>query len=398
MDIPHFRVSKTLWLKNTTPKRELPEAVLEKMSEKQRKHVLQIVEHLGPNEEILNLYNVAIQRDWFASFNLMKSGIKDGIYEGMDPIEAFNRRNNNAIKSIIVGLLYNHRAEEVEYGCLKFVSGKPSINKIKIASIKDLNHLEDPGNEKIEYYWVIFRSCPEWFESKKVDEDVSKGSLYKITMFHKDFDWNSGNLHVLPGAMQIWERTENNSLLKISGKNVISPKERKIPTGKTSTGEIFIEEGWTPIPFSEKRNERYSNNLYMYWHSNPDIDIWKHIGCVLGKEDFEALRVDPRCRAAAKDASKEFYSVLNGHPFLNLGLARGTGTYYFLQFSKKDNPDDTLITGYRIIYVENEGYFYDFDGKLHEYQKGNIICNDDSVVAESPNDYNEQWKLKYDEG
>ena len=65
MDIPHFRVSKTLWLKNTTPKRELPEAVLEKMSEKQRKHVLQIVEHLGPNEEILNLYNVAIQRDWF---------------------------------------------------------------------------------------------------------------------------------------------------------------------------------------------------------------------------------------------------------------------------------------------------------------------------------------------
>lgn len=131
----------------------------------------------------------------------------------------------------------------------------------------------------------------------------------------------------------------------------------------------------------------------MYWQS--DSDVWKYIRYVLGKEDFEALKVDPRCKGSA--GSKEFYSVLGDQPFADLDLAHGIGTYYFLQFSKKVNSDGKLITGYRIVYVETEGYFYDFDGKLHEFQKGKITFDDGSVVCESPNDYEEQWKLKYDD-
>ncbi len=45
---------------------------------------MQFLEHPGPNEEILDLYNVAIQRDWFADFNPMKTEVNDGLFEKMN--------------------------------------------------------------------------------------------------------------------------------------------------------------------------------------------------------------------------------------------------------------------------------------------------------------------------
>ena len=95
--------------------------------------------------------------------------------------------------------MYSYRAEDVEYGCLKFVGGEPFINKAKIASIKELTHLEDSGSEKIEYYWVTFRSCPEWYKNKKIDRDMG------LIEYLKRINWEGTNTEdqfILPPAKE----------------------------------------------------------------------------------------------------------------------------------------------------------------------------------------------------
>ncbi len=414
-EVPHFRVSETLWLKDTGHKVELPKEVLERMSERQRKHAVQFAEHLGPNEEILQLYNVAIQRDWFADFNPMKTQIDDGLFDGMNEFEAFNRRNNNAIKCIIISLLYNRRcADAIKYFRLSFNDGKVELCEQEIKDIRDLNLLKDSGNTGIEYYWITFNSSPELFDQDcKSDISIITTKPYKITMFYKDFDHFSGNLHVLPGAMQVWEKEKNandgkDSFWIRNGQvNPIYHEETPDPENNgPKYGEIYAEEGWSPIAFTDAggKNGKIGCNQYIFWYSWSDV--WKNVCFAIGKADFESLEINKDCRAGSRGNSKLFNAILidkeanQYKQYKNVSGRNGVGTYDVLKFRNEINK---IISGYRIIYVDGEGFFYDFNGIENEYAIGHIKTMNGDIIAEtgSPNDFiivednKGYWKLKY---
>ena len=56
----------------------------------------------------------------------------------------------------------------------------------------NIMNLEDKEkHDYLNYYW-----CEYQIENEQ----------FKITMFYKDFDCGSGNIHVLPGAIQVWKK------------------------------------------------------------------------------------------------------------------------------------------------------------------------------------------------
>lgn len=406
IDVPHFRVSETLWTDTTAPKKEFPESILKMMSEERRRKTLACIENYGPNEEILDLYNVAIQRNWFGGFNPMKTEVDDGIYDGMNEIEAFNRRNNNAIKCMTISLLYNKRiAKNIEYFRLSFEDGKPCLYRKEIKDIPDLNFLEDSGKNSIEYYWVVFNSSPELFDkNSKVDiEDVDM-KTYKVAMFYKDFDHSSGNLHVLPGAMQVWEKEEsvNEDEFWIRDGKINQKYHEKTPGCKCKGGRIYAEDGWVPLPFSRCSKEVSSQNLHMLWFSW--ADLFNHLKHVIGKIDFD-FNDNERLRASQRTTpcnSELFYGAkLKKNVYESTGLGNNRpNMYWFLAFADRG---DKIDCGYRISYVNGEGYFYDFNGTKNEYVKGKVKAPNDDIIAgtESPNDFivvkenKGYWKLNY---
>ncbi|MBR4581326.1 MAG: hypothetical protein IKO32_08840 [Lachnospiraceae bacterium] len=403
IDVPHFRVSETLWTDTTAPKKEFPESILKMMSEERRRKTLACIENYGPNEEILDLYNVAIQRNWFGGFNPMKTEVDDGIYDGMNEIEAFNRRNNNAIKCMTISLLYNKRiAKNIEYFRLSFEDGKPCLYRKEIKDIPDLNFLEDSGKNSIEYYWVVFNSSPELFDkNSKVDiEDVDM-KTYKVAMFYKDFDHSSGNLHVLPGAMQVWEKEEsvNEDEFWIRDGKINQKYHEKTPGCKCKGGRIYAEDGWKPVAVTDEKGKdrEKTRNHYIFWYLWGDS--FKYLRYAIGKSDFESLKVNEKCKATF---SKDFYrKALVEKIYADLKLSPGQGTYFFLKFNNR-NP----ISGYRVIYVAGEGYFYDFNGKENPYQEGKIInlMGKKIKYTPSPNDFitveenRGYWELNYSKG
>lgn len=92
------------------------------------------------------------------------------------------------------------KAKEIKYYRLYFIKGKAFIEESNVKEIENLNktQLKMVGENYIEYYWITFHL-------NGMDE-------YKIAMFHKDFDHATGNLHVLPGAIQIWKRDKGKDL------------------------------------------------------------------------------------------------------------------------------------------------------------------------------------------
>lgn len=58
---------------------------------------------------------------------------------------------------------------------------------------------EESENDFLNYYWIEF-------DIKELESIIK----YKISLFYKDFDSNTGNIHVLPGALQCWKYINNN--------------------------------------------------------------------------------------------------------------------------------------------------------------------------------------------
>lgn len=403
IEVPKIRLDETLYI--TNPPLELSEDMIRTMKECGRyERNMKFFDALRGNEEILEIYNVYIEKNYFGSLNTMKLSIMDGIHQDMAPIETFNRKNSNAIRWIIY-LLHNTTAGDIKYHRLYFKEGKSLIEERLIDDEKSINCLGDPGRDYIEYYWVTFKGNSNMFsvEKDEPDEDVEK-TEYKIALFYKDFDASSGNLHVLPGPIQVWKKGDNSELLKIDGGKITETTySLKTPSGKPDKGEIYMEDGWIPLPNSPSCKKKASRDLYIFWSDMKDI--LDHIHYVIGGSGREFNTIN---RAGGRGNSENFYGKeLPTEVYKNretnepLKLGRGRGTYSFLKFGDGEEPN-AIISGYRIIYVENAGYFYDFNGTENIYQKGIIKkIAGDNLITESPNDFIETnngkgyWNLNY---
>lgn len=83
---------------------------------------------------------------------------------------------------------------------------------------------EERENDFLNYYWIEFGIK---------EESIVK---YKISLFYKDFDSNTGNIHVLPGALQCWKYVNEN--------------KKPISKGALRCGygiNTYNEYGWEPF-------------------------------------------------------------------------------------------------------------------------------------------------------
>nr|MCR5587602.1 hypothetical protein [Lachnospiraceae bacterium] len=103
----------------------------------------------------------------------------------------------------------------------------------------------DVPDDFIAYYWTEFI----------YKENAKK---YKFTMYFKDFDHNTGNIHVIPGMFQFWEeeneKEEKRFLISRKVTSNIEVKKRggfEKPYCGHGGGRTYIEEGWKPCVANE---------------------------------------------------------------------------------------------------------------------------------------------------
>lgn len=220
IEVPKIRLHETLYIAN--PPLEPTQDMIRVMKERGRyERNMKFLDAVRGNDEILEIYNVYIEKNYFGSINTMKSSILDGIHQDMTPIEVLNRKNSNATRWFIY-FLCEINAENINYHRLYFKEGNDCVEESLIDDVKSINCLGDPGRENIEYYWVTFTGNSHMFSVKKdaTDENVEK-TEYKISLFHEDSDASAGGLYILPEPVQAWKENHNSEFIRIDAEKVV---------------------------------------------------------------------------------------------------------------------------------------------------------------------------------
>lgn len=315
--------------------------------------------------------------------------------EKTSSIQMFNHKNSVALKAVVRCLL-EVNAEKIKYHSLHFINGNYEMQEWNITDGKRVDDIPETNQEYINYYWVTFAMNQQKTSPGKENQDEK--IEYKIAMFHKDFDPASGNLHVLPGMVQIWKKGDGDGFIKIQN-GMMTTRDLKLPSGRPGTGQIYIEDNWVPLSIARSPREKKSRNQYMLWETTEDI--LNYIQYVIGGNKFIEKA---NLRAGGRGNSKVFYGeellcevYKNRETNQIMKLRSGMGTYSFLKF--REGEENTIVCGYKIVYIENAGYFCDFNRRINVYSKGKI--GTDNHLAESPNYFVETekgkgyWDLKY---
>ncbi len=107
-------------------------------------------------------------------------------------IQNFNIMCGENLRNIMEQLTKDRGFSCISYHELRFTeNGKTAI----ISKVEEFYYPHD----YIAYYWAEFKK---------------DGNDYRLTMFFKDFDHGTGNIHVLPGLFQLWIKSDktNNCL------------------------------------------------------------------------------------------------------------------------------------------------------------------------------------------
>ena len=172
--------------------------------------------------------------------------------------------NNKLVNYLKIA--YTHLESE-GYKVVAYKYNWDTDEKIKIEKFEET----DPRKNKwVNYYWIEF-------EKNEVK--------YKFSLFYKNFDTSSGNVHVLPGVVQLWESNvkEIDDLNKIKKQQL--QKEKKYD-------ELIDCNIWVTLLISEK----YSNNIdykihYLDLEFHSDIDMIFNL-IKSGKENFKSREID----------------------------------------------------------------------------------------------------------
>lgn len=243
--------------------------------------------------------------------------------------------NNKLIKYLEEAYIYLKEYNPVAY--------KYNWNTEKKIKIEKFEEIDSQENKWVNYYWIEF----EKIEVK-----------YKFSLFYKDFDRKSGNIHVLPGAVQLWKK-EKNDYCKL---NKMKKEDYAVP---------FVEDEWYP---------QFNKIHYIY------NDI----------EDCLSSMIEKKTKFKRKRINNEFlyyYEINNiNYDFINFNPEK-IQKYPIIKWkcypSKRNQK-------YWISY-----YFSEFDFKNSIFSKYGQIQFWRGISASpcSPSEYEEEegWKLFYPE-
>ena len=241
-------------------------------------------------------------------------------------------------------------------------------------------------DEYLGYYWFEFKI--------NLDE-------YRITMFAKDFDEGSGNIHILPGMIQLWRKYEKITNVKddiffavkkdrTTRKPYRIKQEKERNTYKSVGGANFQEGKWKPLVKENTANnpcvwdisantEIYESAIKTFWETNKTVIITGIKGLCVGKNAYMLYGKGLKINSLYKENRL-------------VEKARNSGKFTYVLYKWDDNGENYQMKAYyKHMWVEcEEAYFVVFDGENHILSTQKNKCGPNYLV-------DKKWKINYEE-
>jgi len=268
------------------------------------------------------------------------------------------------------------------------------------------DYIKKFSNKYLEYFWAQFT--------------MGEGT-YRITMFFKDFDHGTGNIHVLPGMIQFWEKHDNSELEQDGYFVVYNGHTSKIVQNAYEShggGNIYCEEGWVPCTYSKNKKSK-ACDFYMQWDyrnisaadlANRIFDAVDDAETIKHKfENAELLKGICEKQSAAdmtflfKDALGITGNVINENGWFQTS---GRNTYKNLSWRiYRKNKSDPLSTKkieilYKTIYLKDYGYFSVYGNGIKqcidysEKQESDLYIKRVEEIEKMPDDFKKKKEYK----
>ena len=225
-----------------------------------------------------------------------------------------------------------------------------------------LNGYVEDDNKWINYYWIEF---------------IKDGEEYKFSLFYKDFDIGSGNVHVLPGAIQLWkkmDKTDNKLENRIEDK------------GKGSV--TYSEDEWDPIFAPDQihyiSDEKDLNTVLkkiitedLIKEKSKDIIKKQLLGSISDEVKFYTF--DDKIEMIRKKSFKEAKYFINNTKYKYYAIKWfQISKYYWISFYFSE--------------LDKNGLIFPKFGQI-QFWRG---INKENKNGKSPNEYiNGKWKFYY---
>lgn len=302
-----------------------------------------------------------------------------------EEIKKLNKRNALYLNAVIRGINQSKKTNlvsDIKYYRLSF--GNQNEQKLDFECTASFSVEEttieftgEQPSDFLSYYWVTFL-----FDNK---------TEYKIAMFYKDFDHVSGNIHVLPGLVQIFIKCNQDNyidsfILGAERSSDISRDYRfETPGDRCNGGRAYCEGSWRPCLgsslltrdcFTIFRDEKCAEYFGRELMNNQEN---------LSNNDFYSKYCSRSVEAPllhTKELIKEIYPVeILYEKLKNAKIGYGSGTYKlfrWLDIIKKgnsfyvaNNAEATIISPlYSIVYIQDESAegFYCVFGRNQKYK------------------------------
>lgn len=258
-------------------------------------------------------------------------------------IKVFNTNVKNMLFALMDDVRIKESAKNINYYYLECDDEKCEASLIEI---KDLLKQEQNKNDILNYYWSEYEKDSE---------------QYRLCMFFKDFDYSSGNLHVLPGMVQLWKRCNY-----AKEECFVSGKKKKITEKYCSGGQSYCEGGWRPCGYNDNT---YTRDIRIIWGiSIAEKKMHKKMFYKCQAISFWDSMLSDKKYAPANwlegKFSEAFYGQLKRILYEDMDrqegvkIRNGRGTYYLYRWEVKE---DLVRTYYKLIYVKKYGWFCIFD-------------------------------------
>ena len=266
-------------------------------------------------------------------------------------IQEFNKKMTVYLRTFTAGL---DKSLFLDVKCFQLIfSEEGRAHEIEEADPEEMKVPKD----YIAYYWTEFL-----YREKK----------YRFTLFFKDFDHNTGNIHVLPGMFQFFRKMEKGdkewfAVYKDKTSEILGKRGSGFekPYCGHGGGRTYIEEGWEPCVVNE--------------HGNKFYNIIQSDDCVRSmlqkiNSDFEAVIQKPdafnsECRSAMESGSIYDESLLKEIYGSDKGNSKGVKTYSMLRWTNYDENEiprgkkewdlwKKMKPLYSIVHIDRMGFFY----------------------------------------
>lgn len=189
------------------------------------------------------------------------------------------------------------------------------------------------NSKYVDYFWIEFHK---------------NNTDYKVTLFYKDFDASTGNIHVLPGGIQIWEKSLEKA--KSNSHEAMKKKKRKIV--------VFSENEWYPLLNS--------------YHSVFDINLKDilDIYCIEKTDAFFDIDVNVFAN--------------------NIPSRGGRGKYSIMRWKEHSRPKDGCFYTLYYTWLDRGGFWFTKYGDV-------LFWSHENDKTGSPHEYEDKsgWKLNY---